>query len=196
MAVSRFYGDVLGSLAAILCAGAIALAATSADAQGRRDGCDDYAREAVEQAEQNRKRDCGYEGPRWNNNRQAHLAWCLLSPRAAEQELEARRALLRECRSDRRSDRQAEREGKRANCDTYAKLAEVQADANDKYRCGYRGGEWSKDSRDHFRWCMRARRDYLQDELRYRTIELQKCFNKLGDYDDEDGDRSYKRRRF
>lgn len=200
MASSRFYGGVLGGLAAIFCAGTIALTATAADAQSRRDGCEDYARESVEQAEANEKRNCGYDGPRWSDNRQGHFAWCVLFPRAAQDELEARRGMLRECRSnareDRREGRREEREGKRANCDTYGKIAAVQAEANDKYNCGYRGGEWSKDSREHFRWCMRARREHLQDEQRFRTIELQKCFNKLGDYDDEDGDRGYKRRRF
>ena len=181
---------------------AVLLTAVSAGAQGRRDGCEEYARESVEQAESNQKRNCGYEGPRWSDNRGSHFAWCLLFPKAAQDELEARRGMLKECRSDRRDDRREgreerreEREGKRANCDTYAKIAEVQAEANDKYNCGNRGGEWSKDSREHFRWCMRAKREFLQDELRFRTIELQKCFNKLGDFDEQD-DGGYKRRRF
>ncbi len=30
-------------------------------------------------------------------------------------------------------DRRGDREGKRANCDTYSRIAEVQVDANDKY---------------------------------------------------------------
>lgn len=203
MALSRFYAG----LAAAVCAGAVLLTAVSAGAQGRRDGCEDYARESVEQAESNQRRNCGYEGPRWSDNRQGHFAWCVLFPRAAQDELEARRGMLKECRSERRDDRREgreerreerreDRQGKRANCDTYAKIAEVQAEANEKYNCGNRGGEWSKDSREHFRWCMRAKREFLQDELRFRSIELQKCFNNLGDYDEEGGDNNYRRRRF
>src|SRR5258706_486099 len=82
----------------------------------------------------------------------------------------------------------------RANCDTYAKIAQVQADANQKYNCGYRGGVWETDSRPHFGWCMINKRYAMLDELRYRAQELQKCFNTLGDYDEEGGDRNYQRR--
>ncbi len=206
MTVSKHYRGLPALLVAAVCLGALWLTAVSANAQARREGCEEYARESVEQAEANQRRNCGYEGPRWSDNRGGHFAWCALFPRAAEQELEARRGLLRECRSDNRQERREdrregreerreERQGKRANCDTYAKVAEVQAEANEKYNCGNRGGEWSKDSRDHFRWCMRAKREYLVDELRYRTIELQKCFNNLGDFDEE-GDTGYRRRRF
>jgi hypothetical protein len=43
---------------------------------------------------------------------------------------------------------------------------------------------------------MRARRQFLADEIRFRQVELQKCFDKLGDYDEEQEDRGYRRRRF
>ncbi len=85
-------------------------------------------------------------------------------------------------------------EGKRASCDTYAKLAVVQAEANQKYDCNLRGPEWSLNTRGHYEWCMFARREFLVDQLRYRAQELQKCFNNLGDYDDDRWDRSYRRR--
>ena len=191
------------------------LTASGAEAQGRRAACGDYAREAVEQNETNLRRKCGFEGPRWNSNEGGHLAWCLISPDGAEREAAARREQLQGCREDRREDRRegreerredrregrddrrdGKREGKRANCDTYAKLAVVQAEANEKYECGNRGGEWSTRESAHFQWCMKSRRAYLGDELRYRTGELQKCFDRLGDYDDEGNDREYRRRRF
>jgi hypothetical protein len=87
-------------------------------------------------------------------------------------------------------------EGKRANCDTYAAMSVVQAEANEKYRCNIRGPEWSTDKRGHFRWCLFNKREFMLDELRYRATELQKCFDKLGDFDDERYDRNYRRRRF
>ena len=43
---------------------------------------------------------------------------------------------------------------------------------------------------------MSNKRDFMLDEMRHRAIELQKCFNNLGDYDEEGGDSNYKRRRF
>ncbi len=87
-------------------------------------------------------------------------------------------------------------DGKKANCETYAALAVVQAEANEKYRCRFSGGEWSDNKRGHYEWCLRNKRDFMTDEVRFRSIELQKCFNGLGDYDDENFDRGYTRRRF
>jgi hypothetical protein len=193
-----------------LCAGialTAALAVSHASAQGR-DDCESYAREAVEQAQRNERQNCGYEGPRWSDNRQGHFAWCLIAPRNARDENETRRDLLEKCerrtdrqerreeRRDDRADRKSERVGKRANCDTYSKIAEAQTNANQKYDCGYRGGEWATDSRAHYGWCMANKRDFMLDEMRYRAVELQKCFNKLGDFDEEGGDSGYRRRRF
>jgi hypothetical protein len=187
---------------------AVLLSAPGAEAQGGRQACGEYARDAVEQNEANERRKCGFEGPRWSSNEGAHLAWCLISPGGAEREAAARREQLQGCREDRREERRegreerreerrdGKREGKRANCDTYAKIAVAQAEANQKYECGYRGGEWATREAPHFQWCMKSRRSYLGDELRFRTGELQKCFDKLGDYDDEGNDREYRRRRF
>jgi hypothetical protein len=181
------------------------LAIAPASAQQDRGDCEDYAREAVELSRRAEQLNCGFEGPRWSDNRGGHFTWCLIAPRLARGENDARREQLEQCerrsdrrerREERRDDRRSERTGKRANCDTYAQIAEVQADANVKYNCGYRGGEWTSDKRAHFGWCMGHKRDFMLDELRYRAIELQKCFNNLGDYDEDGGDRDYRRRRF
>ena len=198
MSVSRNlgFGACLGLVAA--------LAVAPANAQGR-DNCEDYAREAAELAQRAEQLNCGFDGPRWNDNSQGHFAWCLISPRQAFEENEVRRDLLQKCerrtdrqerREERRDDRRSEGGGKRANCDTYSQIAQVQADANQKYNCGYRGSEWVNDSRAHFGWCMSNKRDVILDEQRYRAIELQKCFNSLGDYDEDGGDSNYRRRRF
>ncbi len=165
---------------------------TSAHAQGRAERCQDYARGAVRQAEENDRNNCGFNGPRWNADRGAHFAWCMLFPRQADNESDARKDDLRKCVADRRPS--GNREGKRANCDTYSSIAAVQADANDKYKCGNRGGEWNNDKRAHFQWCMTNKREFMLDEMRYRAQELQKCFNNLGDYDDDKWDRNYRRR--
>jgi hypothetical protein len=192
MSFPRSFRFSLAGLAMAASIGALLQSAPDANAQNRREYCEDYAREAVKQAEANERRNCGFEGKRWSDNRAAHFSWCLLFPRQAEKEGEARKEQLDDCRSDRR----AERTGKRASCETYASIAVVQAEANKKYDCGYRGGEWIAEERPHMRWCMRSRRDYLLDEIRFRVAELQKCFEKLGDYDDDGNDRGYKRRRF
>lgn len=75
------------------------------------------------------------------------------------------------------------REGKRASCDTYAKIAVVQAEAAEKYRCGLRGPEWNANERDHRNWCFRAPRQVLLASQRARAEALAKCFEGLGDED-------------
>lgn len=76
-------------------------------------------------------------------------------------------------------------EGKRAACETYARIALVQAEANRKYRCGYTGPRWAIEVEPHFRWCRHVRREALGVEARDRAGELQRCFDRLGDFDDE-----------
>jgi hypothetical protein len=57
-----------------------------------------------------------------------------------------------------RDDRRGDVEGKRASCEVYARIAQVQADASDRFRCGFPGPKWSNDLERHFRWCRWASR--------------------------------------
>lgn len=194
MSFAKATRALMVSLAAAVtaCLVSLTVLANPAEAQNRRAECNKYAREAVRQNEINERRDCGFDGSRWSDNRIAHFGWCMIFPRQAEKESDVRDDMLAECRGKRRD----QRAGRRASCDTYAKIAVVQARANKKFDCDYRGGEWMTRERAHFRWCMRAKRKYLVDEIRYRAIELQKCFNRLGDDDEDTEDRGYRRRRF
>lgn len=176
---------------AALLAVTVAVAGGAAYAQGRRAECSDYASEAVDQQERNMRLRCGFDDARWNDERDAHFAWCLVTPRGAREESAIRHRMLEECAARRRA---SAGDGKHASCDTYARLASVQAEAAHKYNCDYRGPEWSPDRHSHYRWCMSNKREFLTDQLRYRAGELQKCFNSLGDYDSEDWDRGYRRR--
>jgi len=81
-------------------------------------------------------------------------------------------------------DQRGNVEGKRASCEVYARIAQVQAEANQKYRCGFTGARWTRDAQPHFRWCRFARRDNVREEQRERARELNSCFDKLGDFDD------------
>ncbi len=83
------------------------------------------------------------------------------------------------------NDERGNVEGKRAACETYARVALVQAEANRKYRCGYTGPRWEIEVEPHFRWCRHVRRESLGMEARERAGELQRCFDRLGDFDDE-----------
>ena len=83
-----------------------------------------------------------------------------------------------------KDDRRGDVEGKRASCELYARIAAVQSDANDRYRCGFRGPQWTTDMAPHFRWCRWASRSDLSRDQAYRSQQLQDCFNRLGDFDD------------
>jgi hypothetical protein len=93
-----------------------------------------------------------------------------------------------------REDRRAN-EGKRASCSVYAQIAVVQAEANRRFNCGYRGGAWETDDRAHFRWCRFVSREAIRHATRGRSEDLQHCFDRMGDFDDEGADRRFEERR-
>lgn len=81
-------------------------------------------------------------------------------------------------------DRRGDVEGKRASCELYARIASIQSDSNIRYRCGFRGPQWTTDMAPHFRWCRWAPRSDLARDQLFRSQQLQDCFNRLGDFDD------------
>ena len=85
-----------------------------------------------------------------------------------------------------RDDRRGDVEGKRASCEVYARIAVVQAEANSRFRCGLRGPAWVADVKPHFQWCRYVPRRKIAEEQRSRADELQRCFDRLGDFDDDD----------
>ncbi|MFA6139630.1 MAG: hypothetical protein WC684_02810, partial [Hyphomicrobium sp.] len=84
-----------------------------------------------------------------------------------------------------RDDRRGDVEGKRASCEVYARIAVVQADASARFRCGLRGPAWVSDPAPHFRWCRFVPRRRIAEEQRSRADQLQRCFDRLGDFDDD-----------
>ena len=84
-----------------------------------------------------------------------------------------------------RDDPKRDVEGKRATCDTYARIAVIQAQANQRFHCGLQGPGWNDDARRHFEWCRWVPRRRVAEEQRNKAEDLQRCFNRLGDFDDE-----------
>lgn len=178
-------------LAIAVFAATMAGSSAPAAAQGRRSECTVYAREAVEQYQQSVRLGCDFEGARWSDQREAHFAWCLISPRGVVEESRIRHRMLFDCAArhggnggtrPRPRIRRAP-EGRYASCDTYAKVASVQAEAARKFRCDLRGPEWSVEASLHYHWCMRNTRQTVMNRLLYRTEELQKCFGRLSNLD-------------
>ena len=61
--------------------------------------CDQYAKTAVSQNQENIRRRCGYTGARWSNNYQGHYDWCKRVSKAfADSETKAREDGLIKCR--------------------------------------------------------------------------------------------------
>ncbi len=84
-----------------------------------------------------------------------------------------------------RDDPRRDVEGKRATCDTYARIAVIQAQANQRFRCGLQGPGWNDDPARHFQWCRWVPRQRVAEEQRHRSEDLQRCFDRLGDFDDD-----------
>ena len=76
-----------------------------------------------------------------------------------------------------RGDRRGDVEGKRANCEVYARIAQVQADANKRFRCGLRGPAWESDPQPHFRWCRYVPRRKSGRRAAQPVGRLQRCFD-------------------
>jgi hypothetical protein len=79
-------------------------------------------------------------------------------------------------------------DGKRASCEVYAQLSVVQAEANRRYNCGFGGPRWDAVGRSHFEWCRYVGREAVRGQLRERGMDLQQCFDRMGDFDEERGD--------
>jgi hypothetical protein len=126
--------------------------------------CDDYARMAVSQNEQNLRRQCGFTGSRWSSDYNAHYQWCTtVSGESTDSEIRAREDELRQCR-DRRS-----------SCDDYARTAVSQNEQNLRRRCGFAGSRWSSDYNAHYRWCTTVPWESADLETEAREDELRRC---------------------
>jgi hypothetical protein len=84
-----------------------------------------------------------------------------------------------------RDDPRRDVEGKCATCDTYARVSVIQAQANQRFRCDLQGAGWNDDARRHFEWCRWVPRRRVAEEQRNRSEDLQRCVDRLCDFDDD-----------
>ncbi|MEW6367126.1 MAG: hypothetical protein AB1714_21055 [Acidobacteriota bacterium] len=71
----------------------------SAGGDDNRARCEQYARRAVEQDQENQLRACGLSGARWHGDYDSHFNWCLgVDPSWAESETRARDEDLQKCK--------------------------------------------------------------------------------------------------
>ena len=130
--MTRANAFVLGIVSALTLF-AVNSVANAADAQY----CDAYATKAFDAAKANNEFSCGFQGPRWLLDENAHRFWCLIVPEAtAQSETGARKAELKGC-----------------TCNWYADKAIAQVAENKARNCGFDGLRWLDSRQAHYDWC-------------------------------------------
>ena len=104
---------------------------------------------------------CGFQGPRWNNDKTSHMAWCLFVPQnIALSETDARSANLKLC-----------------TCQWYADQTMVQIAMNIANKCGFTGLRWLDDKKAHYDWCFNVNPPFsaMSNEIDIRKKMLKGC---------------------
>ena len=128
--------------------------------------CDDYAKRAVQQYEENIKFNCNNKvSRRWQSNYNNHYNWCKNSSRkAADLETRERDRLLKNCL--------VRREGP---CKKYAEAAVAQNDQNVQKGCGFCGPRWQSNYNNAYDWCLSQGQPARDAETKTRERLLRQC---------------------
>lgn len=111
--------------------------------------CELYAITAVAQERQNRERGCRFVGPEWNPDARSHRTWCeRQSSDVLAAETKTRGIDLERCLAGRETA-----VGTNDRCTTYAAVAVLQDQLNQRQGCGHAGARWSSDFLLHYHWC-------------------------------------------
>jgi hypothetical protein len=107
--------------------------------------CDDYVKTAKVQVDANANQQCGFSGPRWTSDLNAHKSFCEGNERAKNlaiinSEQSARQQSLASC-------------GVYGNCDNYVSAALRSAASNTSQHCGFTGPRWIADANAHRAFC-------------------------------------------
>jgi hypothetical protein len=156
-------GKILASLIPLaLGGGLLVMSAPDASAQA----CRNYAQTAVDQNAENGRLNCGFSGPRWQDNFNRHRNWCRTVGRGARQaETDARNQQLAQCRTAR-----APAGGGGNRCGNYAQTAVDQHAENLRLNCGLTGARWQSDFRRHRNWCRTVNAAATRSETNTRVI--------------------------
>ena len=131
------------------------------------DRCQQYARTAVSQNQENLRRRCGFTGTRWTNEYKGHYDWCFTAPQnLADAETKARADALRQCQS---------RPSHGPRCQQYARTAVSQNQENMRRGCGFTGARWTNEYQGHYNWCLAAQQSLADAETKARADALRQC---------------------
>ncbi len=130
-------------------------------------GCREYAINANSSQNSNLSAHCGFTGPRWQNNFDAHFSWCLPTPaEVANHEFNIRFAMLGVC---------GRVQEPFLRCDGYARQAVQQVNEANSRRCGFGGARWTPIYEDHLSWCIGVDASFANSETREREGPLSQC---------------------
>lgn len=123
--------------------------------------CGQYTSAAIKSVLLAKHLKCGFQGPRWNNDKTSHMAWCLFVPQnIAQSETDARSANLKLC-----------------TCQWYADQTMVQIAMNIANKCGFSGLRWLDDKKAHYDWCFNVNPPFsaMSNEIDIRKKMLKGC---------------------
>ena len=134
--------------------------------------CDKWAGQAVKLNEENVRNVCGYRGRAWHSNEDRHFRRCMqIGPKARATERAGQKKALDVCVAELGY-------GKRARCDHYARIAVAQNTSRVKASCRIVNNQrWSKAYKDHFRWCLAAKKRETHTEQAAREEALRQCYS-------------------
>jgi hypothetical protein len=140
--------------------GALALLAQAGAVQAANPFfCNNYATAAVQAFNAQKLNRCGFGGPRWTNNFNAHRTWCLFVDESlANSETAARQNELHPCQ-----------------CEFYANQAMVQIATAIWKKCGFAGPRWIENRAAHQNWCMSVPPGNVIFETQQRHNMLVSC---------------------
>jgi hypothetical protein len=131
----------------------------------RRRICNNYAINAVKLHKDNLASNCRFPGDKWHGDQNKHHQWCLAHYDSAMGDLSDRKAMVADC----------QKRGRAATdrCNNYAREAIRLYQESLSWKCGFRGDVWHSDHVKHFRHCLAApgqtinnlvdRRNYVAD---------------------------------
>jgi hypothetical protein len=128
--------------------------------------CNEYAINANGAHRSNLSGGCGFSGARWQDNYDAHLAWCISAPaELVNHESNVRFAMLGICG----------RQQPFVRCDEYARRAAAQVAEANRRQCGFGGPRWTPSYDNHLSWCIGVPEDFAASEAREREGPLSQC---------------------
>ncbi len=142
--------------------------------------CDQYAKTAISQNQENISKGCGFGGSRWNSDYNHHYKWCVNVPKqfADFETSERNKEITNSCSGTRSPGLKNEGVpvGPDARCDQYAKTAISQNQQNMESACGFTGPAWSPDYNHHYDWCVRVQKEQADAGTKMRSDDLRnKC---------------------